>query len=293
MKKIYRHLFLAAVASMALASCTEEPRNTEELVDPWLRERTPVNLRLESQIGAAVITDNWRNDEEGSVTVSLITGGLDMSAVKVVALDFKYPDSEFCPTASIAPGSTLDFSNEALQAAEKGLKRIMQAAKDLRELAKAAGVVSVPAPAYGEFISAVAPDVVSASNADVKAIVGNVYEALCDDLNTPIALSNIFDAVRIINTAKDRKLTLDSSDWQALVDLFDNVVFGVLGLRDEESEGGKATKTIDGLMQMVLEQRKAAKAAKDWATSDRIRDELKAIGIQIKDTKEGTEWTLE
>ena len=65
MKKIYRHLFLAAVASMALASCTEEPRNTEELVDPWLRERTPVNLRLESQIGAAVITDNWRNDEEG------------------------------------------------------------------------------------------------------------------------------------------------------------------------------------------------------------------------------------
>ena len=96
MKKIYRHLFLAAVASMALASCTEEPRNTEELVDPWLRERTPVNLRLESQIGAAVITDNWRNDEEGSVTVSLITGGLDMSAVKVVALDFKYPDSEFC-----------------------------------------------------------------------------------------------------------------------------------------------------------------------------------------------------
>ena len=111
MKKIYRHLFLAAVASMALASCTEEPRNTEELVDPWLRERTPVNLRLESQIGAAVITDNWRNDEEGSVTVSLITGGLDMSAVKVVALDFKYPDSEFCPTASIAPGSTLDFSD--------------------------------------------------------------------------------------------------------------------------------------------------------------------------------------
>ena len=121
-----------------------------------------------------------------------------------------------------------------------------------------------------------------------------VYEALCDDLNTPIALSHIFDAVRIINTAKDRKLVLDASDYKALVDLFDNIVFGVLGLRDEEaSEGGKAIKTIDGLMQMVLEQRKAAKAAKDWATSDRIRDDLKALGIQIKDTKEGTEWTLE
>ena len=82
-------------------------------------------------------------------------------------------------------------------------------------------------------------------------------------------------------------------EYQALVDLFDNVVSGILGLKDEESEGGKAAKTIDGLVNMVLEQRKAAKAAKDWATSDRIRDDLKALGIQIKDGKDGTEWTLE
>jgi len=128
----------------------------------------------------------------------------------------------------------------------------------------------------------------------VRELIEKVYEALCDDLNTPIALSYIFDAVRIINTAKDRKVTLDKSDLQTLVDLFDNIVFGVLGLRDDEgSEGGKLTGTIDGLVNMVLEQRKAAKAAKDWATSDRIRDDLKALGIQIKDTKEGTEWTLE
>ena len=189
---------------------------------------------------------------------------------------------------------TLDFSNEALQAAEKGLKRIMQAAKDLRSLASAAGVASAPALAYGEFVSAVAPASVEASNAEVRALVEGVYEALCDDLNTPIALSHVFDAVRIINTAKDKKLTLDASDYKALVDLFDNVVFGVLGLRDEEaSEGGKAIQTIDGLVNMVLEQRKAAKAAKDWTTSDRIRDDLKALGIQIKDTKDGTEWTLD
>ena len=88
-------------------------------------------------------------------------------------------------------------------------------------------------------------------------------------------------------------MSLDRSDYQALTDLFDNIVFGVLGLRDEDNEGGKAAKTIDGLMQMVIEQRKAAKAAKDWATSDRIRDDLKALGIQIKDTKDGAEWTLE
>ena len=188
---------------------------------------------------------------------------------------------------------TLDFSNEALQAAEKGLRRIMLAAKDLKSLAAAAGVQSAPALAYGDFVSAVAPDASSASNAEVRALIDGVYEALCDDLNTPIALSHVFDAVRIINTVKDKKLTLDKADYQALVDLFDNVVSGVLGLRDEESEGGKAVQTIDGLVNMVLEQRKAAKAAKDWATSDKIRDDLKALGVLIKDTKDGTEWTLE
>ena len=189
---------------------------------------------------------------------------------------------------------TLDFSNEALQAAEKGLKRVMQAGKDLRVLAAAAGVTSAPSLAYGEFVQAVAPEVVSASNAEVRTLVEGAYEALCDDLNTPIALSHVFDAVRIINTVKDKKLTLDAADYQALVGLFDNIVYGVLGLRDEDaSDGGKTMQTIDSLVGMVLEQRKAAKAAKDWATSDKIRDDLKAIGIQIKDTKDGTEWTLE
>ena len=188
---------------------------------------------------------------------------------------------------------TLDFSNEALQAAEKGLKRIMQAGKDLRTLAAAAGVTSAPALAYGEFISALAPDTVTASNQEIRSLIEDVYNKLCDDLNTPMALAQIFEAVRIINTAKDKKLTLDASDYTALVELFDNIVYGVLGLRDEESEGGKATKTIDGLVNMVLEQRKAAKAAKDWATSDKIRDDLKALGVLIKDTKDGTEWTLE
>ena len=111
MKQFVLRTALAALFLPAFMACTEEPRNTEPLVDPWLRERTPVNLRLESQIGAAVISDDWRNDGVGSVTVNLITGGLDMSAVKVEALDFKFPDSEFCPKASIAPGSTLDFSS--------------------------------------------------------------------------------------------------------------------------------------------------------------------------------------
>ena len=111
MSTFVNRFVIGAVTLVVALACTEEPRNTEPLVDPWLRERTPVNLRLESQIGAAVISDDWRNDGVGSVVVNLITGGLDLSAVKVQALDFKFPDSEFCPTASIGPGSTLDLSS--------------------------------------------------------------------------------------------------------------------------------------------------------------------------------------
>ncbi|MBQ0151149.1 MAG: cysteine--tRNA ligase [Bacteroidales bacterium] len=184
---------------------------------------------------------------------------------------------------------TLDFSNEALQAAEKGLRRVMQAAKDLYTLAGA----KAPQLAYGEYSDSVAPDSCPATNADVKKIWEGVYDALCDDMNTPIALSHIFDAVRIINTAKEKKLTLSKGDWDTLVQLFNDIVFGVFGLKDEGSESGKAMKTIDGLMQMVLEERAAAKAAKDWATSDKIRDALKALGISVKDGKDGAEWTLD
>ena len=189
--------------------------------------------------------------------------------------------------------STLDFSNEALQAAGKGLKKVMQAYKDLREMGKAAGAVS--GDGYTESTSgntAQAPDIFTADYEEINGICAQVYEALCDDLNTPVAIAHIFDAVRIINSAKDGKIALTANDLNVLLSLFDNIVAGVLGLKDEEGEGGKAAGTIAGLMDLILGQRKAAKAAKDWATSDRIRDELKALGIQIKDTKEGTEWSL-
>ena len=104
-------MFLASPLLFCV-SCKEEARNTEPLTDPWLRERTPVNIRLEGQIGAAAISDNWRDDSMGSVTVSLITTGLDITKVKVLAMDFKYPDSEFCPRASISQGSTVDLSSD-------------------------------------------------------------------------------------------------------------------------------------------------------------------------------------
>ena len=195
--------------------------------------------------------------------------------------------------------STLDFSNEALQAAEKGMKKVMQAARDLKEMASAAGVdvrgrnAAMTASEALKHEAPVAPEKFEADNEGINSICEKVYEALCDDLNTPVALAHIFDAVRLINSAKDRKTSLSAADCAVLARLFDDVVYGVLGLKDEEDAGGRTADTIAGLVGMVLGQRKAAKAAKDWATSDKIRDDLKALGVTIKDTRDGTEWSLD
>ena len=185
--------------------------------------------------------------------------------------------------------STLDFSNEALQAAEKGLKRVLQAYKDLTKLA---GVKPISL-AYGEYLPSVAPDTLpDGVSAEITQLVENVYKALCDDLNTPVAIAHIFDAVRMVNSAKEGKLKLSPADLGILVQLFNDVVFGVLGLRDEAAEGSDQ-KVVAGLMDMVLAERAAAKAAKDWPKSDAIRDALGALGITVKDTKNGAEWSLE
>lgn len=183
---------------------------------------------------------------------------------------------------------TLDFSNEALQAADKGLKRLMQAAKDLYAMAGK----KMPAVPYGELSEAVAPESCPATSAEVKAAWESIYESLCDDMNTPMALAAISETVRIINSAKAGSVKLSDGDISTLVQLYDDIVFGVLGLRGEESADGSG-RIIDGLMGMVLESRAAAKAAKDWTASDHIRDTLKALGIQVKDTKDGAEWTID
>ena len=184
---------------------------------------------------------------------------------------------------------TLDFSGEALQAAEKGYKRVMQAARDLSALAG----VKFEALPYGELPQGVAPEACTATSPEVRAVWEGVYEALCDDMNTPVALAQIFEAVRIINSAKAGSVKLSAEDLSTLVQLFSDIVFGVLGLVDEESAEGATGAVVDGLMQMVLEERAKAREAKDWAASDHIRDSLKALGISVKDTKDGVEWTIE
>ena len=162
--------------------------------------------------------------------------------------------------------STLDFSNDALLAAEKGLGRLMQSWRALPKDA-AEGTPSAP----------------------VSAIIEAVLDALCDDLNTPVAIAHLFDAVKLINAGG-----LSQADAAALHKLFDEVVGGVLGLKDEEAgASNKAQKALEGVMQLVLESRKKAREEKNWAESDRIRDLLASFGITVKDTKEGATWTLE
>jgi cysteinyl-tRNA synthetase len=167
--------------------------------------------------------------------------------------------------------STLDFSNDALAAAEKGYKRLMAA---WREIASQVG----NEPAHD----------VKPSPA-VEAIREAVLDALCDDLNTPIAIAHLFDAAKLINGG-----TLPEKEKVAMKPLFDEIVGGVLGLKDEEAgASGKAEKALEGVMQLVLDARKKAREEKNWAESDRIRDTLAAFGIAVKDTKEGATWTLE
>ena len=162
--------------------------------------------------------------------------------------------------------STLDFSNEALQAAEKGFARLMNAMKLIDGLKTA-----------------------DKSTVEIAPLITNVYAALNDDFNTPIALSHLFDGARIINSVNDEKATITSTDKQVLSKLMKEMVFDVLGLQEENT--GDLSKT-DGLMKMILDVRQHAKTKKDFATSDMIRDQLKEIGFEIKDGKEGTTYTV-
>ena len=149
---------------------------------------------------------------------------------------------------------TLDFSNEALSAAEKGLRRVLQAAKDYKVL-----------PHGGDTV-----------NPEIEKLPEEVVAALCDDLNTPVALAQVFDAVRIVNQAKDGSIKLSDKDYESLSELFGKIVPDVLGLVDEVSASSEE-KTLEGLMEMILEVRREAKARKDFATSDSIRDRLKSV----------------
>ena len=165
--------------------------------------------------------------------------------------------------------STVDFSNEALQAAEKGLQRLLEAYKTL------CGITP-----QGE------------TTADIKGLRGKCYDAMNDDMNTAQVISHLFDASRAINQIADKKASISAADLDELKETFRLFAFDILGLKEERGSDSGREEAFGKVVDMLLQQRQLAKANKDWATSDRIRDELAALGFEIKDGKEGTSWKL-
>lgn len=161
--------------------------------------------------------------------------------------------------------STLDFSNEALQAAEKGMNRLLIANKTLQNL-KASAISSI----------------------DVSKVIDSAFDALHDDLNTPIMIAQLFELVRIINLVNDGKESLTANDIQQLKSFFKNALFDLLGLVDEQQNSNE--NVVDELMQLIIDLRLKARLNKDYATSDQVRDSLQKANIQLKDSKEGTTW---
>lgn len=168
--------------------------------------------------------------------------------------------------------STLDFSNEALQAAEKGMNRLKEGMSKLDKINASKN-----------------------SNVEIEALEEKCYAALNDDLNTPILIAHLFDGLKTINALLEGKASISETDLTTLKKLYKTFFIDILGLNSTDASGS-ATKVnqepFEKAVELLLELRMDAKAQKDWATSDKIRDKLKAIGFDVKDTKEGFEWKL-
>jgi len=164
--------------------------------------------------------------------------------------------------------STLDFSNEALKASEKALKRLLEAHSKIGKI-KASEI----------------------STFDVEELTQKCYHAMNDDFSSPIVIAHLFEAVRIINLCIDGKETLTQINIDKLKSLFDIFLFDILGIKPE-TENSK-NDYLEKLITLLINMRLEAKQNKDYATSDAIRNKLSAIGITLKDTKEGSEWHID
>ena len=162
----------------------------------------------------------------------------------------------------------MDFSNEALQASEKGLERLLEGYTRLQKLKPSAQ-----------------------SSVDVAGLRAKCEEAMCDDLNTPMVISHLFEALKAVNLVHDGKATLSADDLAELQSVFHLFVEDLLGLQTADSLG-TGLEAYKKAVDLLLDIRMEAKRNKDWTTSDRIRNELAAIGFEIKDTKDGVEWRL-
>ena len=164
--------------------------------------------------------------------------------------------------------SILDISNEAVLASEKGYNKLMEAVKNI--------------------------DLLTASNNsswDVNSWVQKCFDAMNDDFNTPVLIAQLFDAVKQINLIKEGKQELNAEDLKTLHNFFKGFAFDVLGLLDQAEE--TSVSKVPELVELLIELRAKARDNKDFATSDQIRDQLAALGIQLKDSKEGTSFTIQ
>ena len=164
--------------------------------------------------------------------------------------------------------STVDFSSEALEASEKGLERLMEGYSRLQKLTA------------GE-----------KSTVDVSGLRQKCETAMCDDLNTPIVISHLFEALKAINLVHDGKETISDADLDELKSVFQLFMDDVLGLQTQNNTN-ESTDAYHKAIDLLLNIRLEAKKNKDWATSDKIRNELTALGFEIKDTKDGFEWKI-
>ncbi|PQJ32006.1 cysteine--tRNA ligase [Nonlabens arenilitoris] len=165
--------------------------------------------------------------------------------------------------------SVLDFSNDAILAAEKGFNRLSEAIKTIADLTSS-----------------------KEGSIDVPAWVERCYAAMNDDFNSPILIAELFEGAKMIHAVKEGKQTATAADIELIKETFNAFFYDVLGLETSSKTGSTDSKHLDGAMQLIIDLRTQARANKDWATSDQIRDQLVAAGIQLKDGADGTTYTV-
>jgi cysteinyl-tRNA synthetase len=160
--------------------------------------------------------------------------------------------------------STLDFGNEAMEASEKGFKRLMNAFTLLDSL-----------------------NISGSTDVEIAPLLQRCYDAMNDDFNSPVLIAELFEASRIINSVYDGKMKIDSANLTLLKQLLNSFILDVLGLKNEQAANDDLPRVLD----MIVNLRNGAKVNRDYATSDKIRDGLQQIGFQLNDGKEGTTWS--
>lgn len=172
--------------------------------------------------------------------------------------------------------STLDLTDEALQAAEKGYQRLMEAKRKLQEMTHPGGGQA------GEL------------DKELNELCDSVFAEMDDDFNTPKALAQLFKLVTRVNSLKEGHLSmgeLTPDTLQRVKSTFQESIFQVFGLLDETGASGADDELLDGLMQLIIELRQGARTEKNWGVADKIRDTLQELHVQLKDSKDGTTWS--